>query len=124
VTTQHFPFARDPRFGWLPGLLGTSSGVTVDDEVLDVRFGPWHLRTPLSNITGASVTGPYMAVKALGPRLSLSDRGVTFGTTTRAGACVLFAQPVPALDPLGLLRHPGATLTVADPARLVAALGF
>ena len=36
----------------------------------------------------------------------------------------MFARPVPALDPLGLLRHPGATLTVEDPAALVAALGF
>ncbi len=124
MTLQRFPFARDPRFPWLPGLLGATSGVTVDDEALDVRFGPWHLRTPRSNITGASVTGPYLAVKALGPRLSMSDRGVTFGTTTKSGACVLFARPVPALDPLGLLRHPGATLTVEDPAALVAALGF
>lgn len=124
MASQHFPFARDPRFPWLPGLLGASAGVTVDDDTLDVRFGPWHLHTARSNVTGASVTGPYLAVKALGPRLSMSDRGVTFGTTTHAGACVLFAKPVPALDPLGLLRHPGATLTVEAPAALVAALGF
>jgi hypothetical protein len=124
VASQRFLFARDPRFPWLAGLLGGSAGVTVDDDALDVRFGPWRLHTLRSNVTGASVTGPYLAVKALGPRLSMSDRGVTFGTTTTTGACVLFDRPVPALDPLGLLRHPGATLTVEDPAALVAALGF
>lgn len=57
-------------------------------------------------------------------RLSLADAGVTFASSTAAGLCLRFAEPVPALLPGGWLRHPGATVTVADPdalARVLAA---
>ncbi|WP_060711281.1 hypothetical protein [Pseudonocardia sp. HH130629-09] len=61
-------------------------------------------------------------MKALGARLSLADRGVTFGSATERGVCIRFHRPVPALDPFGTLRHPGITVTIADPERLVAAV--
>jgi hypothetical protein len=35
---------------------------------------------------------------------------------------VSFVEPVPAIEPTGRLRHPGATVTVADPDALAAAL--
>ena len=62
------------------------------------------------------------AVKALGVRLSLADRGLTFGSTAAGGVCVEFTHPRRGIEPFGLLRHPGLTLTVADPDGLVAAL--
>jgi hypothetical protein len=80
------------------------------------------VRTELANVTGTDVTGPYQALRAIGPHLSLADRGVSFGTNTRAGTCVLFAHPVRGLDPLGFLRHPGMTVTVQDPDALAARL--
>ena len=48
----------------------------------------------------------------------LTDKGVSFATNGAGGVCVLFHEPVRTLDPTGRLRHPGATLTVQDPARL------
>lgn len=72
------------------------------------------MRTRLTNITDVQVSGPYSAVKAIGPRMSLSDRGATFGSTTDGGACVKFREPVRALAG-PLVRHPGLTMTVADP---------
>ena len=48
-------------------------------------------------------------------RLSLADHGLTVGTTTRRGVCLLFGEPVPGIELLGLIRHPGLTLTVAQP---------
>lgn len=42
------------------------------------------------------------------------NRGVTFATSTRAGVCIRFHDPVPALDPLGKILHPAATCTVTD----------
>lgn len=95
-------------------------GVYVDEVELDVRFGPWRVRTPLDNVAGAEVGGPYAAWKVLGARLSLADRGLTFGTTTAAGACIRFHRPVPGLLPPGLpLRHPALTVTVHRPHLLV-----
>jgi hypothetical protein len=97
--------------------------VRVTGEELLVRFGPWSLRTPRSNVVGTEVTGPYAVPKTIGPaRLSLADRGVTFATNARRGLCVRFREPVRGIDPLGLVRHPGMTVTVRDVDGLRAAL--
>ncbi|MFF0309588.1 hypothetical protein ACFYSC_19350 [Streptosporangium sp. NPDC004379] len=106
----------------LMGITPERAFVLVDAGELRVRFGPWRLRTPVSNVSGALVTGPYTPWKVIGPHLSLADRGVTFGTSTRRGVCVLFHRPVPALVPGRLLTHPGATLTVSDSEGLVETL--
>jgi hypothetical protein len=100
------------------GVTPHTSHVDVGDGWFEVRFGLWRLRTPLGNLGPLRVTGPYNPLRALGLRLSLTDRGVTFGTNARAGLCVQFHEPVPAVLPVGLLRHPGATVTVRDPERL------
>jgi hypothetical protein len=114
---QRYPFSVDPSWRLPLRLIGvrpSSAYVDVNDE-LAVRFGPWTLRTPISNVAGAAVTGPYSAWRVLGPHLSLADRGVTFGTNSRRGVCVRFHTPVAALAPGKVLTHPGVTVTVADP---------
>ncbi|WCO68242.1 hypothetical protein PO878_05815 [Iamia majanohamensis] len=117
--TTHLPFRFDyplAAAGAPFGVLPRTTDVVVGETALTVRFGPWRLETDLANISGVEVTGPYQALKVAGPpHLSFTDRGVTFATTTQGGICVHFHRPVPAIDPLGLLRHPGATITVADP---------
>lgn len=113
-----FEFAVDPRFRWLLARLGVreeTSGVWIGPYRLVARFGLWVLRTPLDNIADVTVTGPFRAWRAIGPRLSLADRGLTFGSNVALGACIRFRHPVPGLDPLGLLRHPALTVTVRDP---------
>jgi hypothetical protein len=73
------------------------------------------LVTSLSNISGVELSDPYRAWKVLGARLSLADRGLTFGTNTVAGACIRFHRPVAGIEPTGLLRHPALTVTLAEP---------
>ena len=118
-----FRFESSYRLAALPfGVTPRTASVSVGDE-LSVRFGPWRLRTSLDNIKAVEITGPYSFVKTAGPaRLSFADRGVTFATNGDSGVCVCFRQPVAALDPIGLLRHPGATLTVEDVQGLAARL--
>jgi hypothetical protein len=119
VTRFDFEFSRP--LSWPLALLGVTpwtAHVDVSDEEFAVRFGPWSLTTPLSNVEGATVAGPYLPFKVLGPHVSLMDAGVTFGTTWRRGVCVRFRRPVAAALPIGLLKHPAATVTVADPERL------
>ena len=73
------------------------------------------MRTPLTNITDVEVTGPYAFWKTAGPaRLAITDRGLTFATNGDRGVLILFETPVRGLDPLGILRHPELTVTVAD----------
>jgi hypothetical protein len=107
---------------WLRRVLGPRSGLDLDADGLRVRLGPWLVTTPLSNLASAEVVGPFSAMRGLGVRLSLTDRGLTFGTTTEGGVCLRFHEPVRGIDPLGLIRHPGLTITVAEPALVAAAV--
>ena len=121
-----FSFAFDPRYRLVDLALGVtpaSTWVELTDDTFHARFGPWRVRTDLDNVAAARVTGPYSVPKTLGPaHLSLRDRGLTFATTSREGVCVEFHRPVTGIDPLGLIRHPGLTVTVAEPEALVEAL--
>jgi hypothetical protein len=122
---DRFSFEFSQPLSWPLAALGVTpwtAHVDVRDDELSVRFGPWSLVTPLQNVESASVTGPYLPFKVLGPHVSLADRGVTFGTSWRRGVCIRFRRPVPGALPGGLLTHPAATVTVAEPERLVALL--
>ncbi len=121
---QTFDFEFHPRYRYLLRPLGVHPGnsfvAITDDEEFHAKFGRWEIRTPLSNITGFERSGGYKWWKAIGIRGSVADHGVTFGSTTRQGVCVKFAEKIPAL--VAGPRHPGLTVTVADPDGLVAAL--
>ncbi|BCB75884.1 hypothetical protein GCM10022251_54670 [Phytohabitans flavus] len=104
------------------GVTPATAWVVLADGRFEIRFGFWRLTTTRANVVSARRTGPYRWWRGLGPRLSMVDRGVTFGTSTGPGVCVSFASPVPALAPGGWLRHPAVTVTVADPDALVNAL--
>ncbi|MCS7475607.1 hypothetical protein ACFFQW_26980 [Umezawaea endophytica] len=119
-----FAFDRNPEVGLrLAGITRRNSAVVVDEQWFTARFGPWTVRTPLTNVVSASVGGPYRWWTAVGVRMSVSDRGLTFGSSTRSGVCLTFREPVRGIDPWGLIRHPGLTVTVARPEDLVADLG-
>ena len=112
-----FEFAFEPRYARLlrfGGLTPETTLVTVTDDELRVRFGGWKLSTPLENCTGTCLTEGYRWFKAIGARGSFKDKGVTFGTSTERGVCILFAEPVSALVPGNLMKHPGCTVTVED----------
>jgi hypothetical protein len=121
-----FEFAFEPRIRPAALMVGVTPGnarVEIDEGHLTVRFGRWTLRTPVANVAGTQLTGPYTWWKVAGPpHLSMSDGGVTFATTTAGGVCISFHEPVPGLVPGSMIRHPGATVTVRDPGALAAAL--
>ena len=123
---RRFPFAVDPTmapFARLFGVTDENAWVEVGDSTVVVKFGPWVLRTPRSNVTGAEITGPYAWAKVVGgPHLSLRDRGLTFATSTRRGVCIHFEDAVGGVVPVPFLRHPGLTVTPDDPEALVEAL--
>ncbi|TDC58800.1 hypothetical protein E1281_00440 [Actinomadura sp. KC345] len=98
----------------LLGIRPDTCGLVITSDELLVRFGPWKVRSPLENVAGAEVSGPYSAWKAIGVRLSLADGGLTFGSSSEQGVCIRFHRPVPGSEPTGLLRHKGLTLTLAD----------
>lgn len=121
--TERHPFRIDARYripALLVGVREDRAWVELDGTGLRARFGPWYLATPLANVTGAGVSGPYAFARTAGPaHLSLADRGLTFATNGELGVCFTFDEPVPGMEPTGRLRHPGLTVTVADPEALV-----
>jgi hypothetical protein len=120
-----FAFDRLARIVLAPaGIWPATAVVRISDDEFSVRYGAWRLTTPLANLIAAEVTGPYSWLRAVGPHLSVSDGGVTFGTNADAGVCVRFRSPVPALLPGDWLRHSGVTVTVAQPQALVSRLGL
>lgn len=115
---HRFNFAFAPRYRALSrpfGIKPENAWVEVSEKALEVRFGPWRLSTPLENVSDAAVTGPYAVWKTAGPaRLAITDRGLTFATNRVRGVRITFRQPVRGIEPLGVIRHPELTVTVAD----------
>ena len=115
---QRFTYRFAGPYRWparLFGITPATAWVEVDAASLRARFGRWRVTTPLANISSVGVTGPYAFVKTAGPaRLAITDRGLTFATNGDRGVLISFREPVPGLEPTGLLRHPELTVTVAD----------
>jgi Protein of unknown function (DUF2795) len=119
VERFRFEFDWRYRLAALPlAITPDTAFVEVDrrgEPVLRARFGVWLLETPCANVVDTTRTGPYSFVKTVGPpHLSLADLGVTFATNGASGLCICFRTPVAAIDPLGVVRHPALTVTVAD----------
>lgn len=126
VSEHDFAFAPSYALSGLAfGITPRTTAVEVGPQWLYVRYGPWRLVTPRANIASAEVTGDFAFIRTAGPpHLSLRDRGVSFTSNGDRALCLTFHSPVPAIDPTATIRHPGATLSVAEPQRLAADLGF
>lgn len=124
AAVAQFPYRLDYRFAplWLPmGVLPGRDGVSLsDDGRLRATFGLLRLETTVSNVEDTHITGPYRWWTAVGPRLSLSDDGLTFGTNSERGVCIHFRTRVRRV--IGLRDHSALTVTVADTEGLVAAI--
>jgi hypothetical protein len=116
--SKRFGFAFAPAYRLLARAFGigpATAWVDVGARTLAARFGPWRVSTPLANVSDVAATGPYAFWKTAGPaRLAITDRGLTFASNGDRGVLISFRTPVRCLDPLGVLRHPELTVTVAD----------
>jgi len=122
---RHFPYYYDPRLAplWLPFRWPGEQGVTLtDDGRFVARYGPMRAEAPLSDVVDAHVTGPYRWWTAVGPRLSMADDGLTFGTNAKAGVCIHFDPKIHRV--IGFRDHSALTVTVADPEALERELKF
>ncbi len=122
MSAERFEFAFAPSYripGAIFGVRPATSWVEVDDSTFKARYGPWRVTTPLGNITGTEVTGPYAFWKTAGSaRFAFTDRGLSFTPNGDRGLLIHFAEPVRGLEASGRLRHPELTVGVAEPERL------
>ena len=123
---MRFPFRFHPMYRRLARPFGVTpdrAWVDLREEELDVRYGPWRVRTPTTNIAGVEATGPYAFLKTAGPaRLGITDRGLTFASNGDRGVCITFHSAVAGIDRAGRIRHPELTVTVLDIDGLMEAL--
>ena len=66
--------------------------------------------TPLANISGWRIEGPWLWITAIGVRRSLRHRDVTFGGSAHGGVRMDFVERVR----VGPLRVPALYVTVDD----------
>jgi hypothetical protein len=99
------------------GVRRASAFVELDGSVL-ARFGRFETTTPLTNVVGWRIEGPWRWITAIGVRLSLRHGDLTYGGTHEGGVRLDFRQRVRS----GPFRIPALYVTVADPEALAAAL--
>ena len=124
MTTQHFPYQFDKRWGALFFALGVDEddGVDIsDDGDIIATYGRVSVKTTLDNIEYTEVTGPHRWYTAVGLRLSFTDDGITFGTNHYTGLSIAFVDKVPRV--IGFRNHSLLWVSVADPEGLAAAIG-
>lgn len=123
---SRFPFRFDPAYRRLARPFGVTperAWVELRDGQFEARYGPWRVRTPVSNIAACEVTGPYSLLKTAGPaRLAVTDRGLTFASNGDRGLRITFHSPVTGIDRSGRIHHPELTVTVLDVDGLMSAL--
>lgn len=127
MITQRFPYEIDRSWSALFLTLGVSDRDCVElssrsdgtGELL-AKFGRWEVRTPLSNLAGATADGPHPWFMAVGLRLAFTNDGLTFGTNHRRGVSIRFRERIPRV--FGFRKHSMLWVSVADPDALVAAI--
>ena len=95
---REFPFRVGARsrlflrilFGVQPSL----DSVRIDDEAVHVRYGRFRFRSPLANITGYRIEGPWRWITAIGVRRSIRHGDVSFAASPRGGVRLDFREPI------------------------------
>jgi hypothetical protein len=78
------------------GVRADDTWVELDAEPegeLEVQFGWAHFRTPLANLASWQIEGPWLWITAIGVRMSIRHRDLTFGGSPHGGVRIDFAAP-------------------------------
>jgi len=75
-----FPIRIGSRSRWIVRLFTATPGTAYCEvgEDLLIRFGRFRFRTPLSNVATYRIEGPFIWIKAIGVRMSIRHRDVSF----------------------------------------------
>jgi hypothetical protein len=65
------------------------------DDPLRVRFGWWPFATTMGNVVRWQIEGPWRWITAIGYRMSIRHRDLTFGGSAHGGVRIDFRTRVP-----------------------------
>jgi hypothetical protein len=98
MATQRFSIRLGAKSRPLLRLFGVGgpddAWVELGDETFEARFGRFRASTPLSNIVGWRIEGPWLWITAIGVRMSVRHGDITFGGTHRGGVRLDFHKPI------------------------------
>src|SRR3954452_11669354 len=80
------------------------------DARLEVQFGWYHFRAPLAEVASWQIEGPWLWITAIGVRMRIRHRDVTFGGSPHGGVRIDFATPVR----WGILKVPAIYVPADD----------
>lgn len=109
---MRFPFHIGSRSRPVLLLFGVRAGnayLEIADD-LDVHFGFFRFSTPLGSVVSWRIEGPWLWVTAIGVRMSVRHRDISFDSTHRGGVRLDFREPVR----WGPLHVPAVYVTVED----------
>lgn len=122
MPTQRFSIRLGARSRPLLRLFGVrgpdDAWVDLGDDTLEARFGRAHAATPLANITGWRIEGPWLWITAIGVRMSVRHGDITFGGSHHGGVRLDFRERV-RVGPIGV---PALYVSVDDLEAFAAAL--
>jgi len=76
------------------GVTPDRAWATVADGVVTARFGRQEFRVPVANIVHWRIEGPWRWITAIGVRMSIRHRDVSFAGSPRGGVRLDFRDPV------------------------------
>jgi hypothetical protein len=121
MPARRYPIRLGPRsrplLRLLFGVRPENAYVDLGDEI-DARFGRFAVRTPLANVTGWRIEGPWRWITAIGVRRSVRHGDLTFGGNHAGGVRIDFRERVRS-SPFWI---PALYVTVDDLDGLAAAL--
>jgi hypothetical protein len=88
------------------------------DGDLEIRFGRFRFRTPVSNLARWRIEGPFVWIKAIGVRRSIRGGDLSFAGSAHGGVRIDLAEPAR----WGPLRVPAVWIGADDLDGLAAAL--
>jgi hypothetical protein len=92
-------------FGATPG----TAWAELDGD-LEIRFGRFRIRTPVSNLARWRIEGPFVWIKAIGVRMSLRGGDVSFAGSAHGGVRIDLVERVR----WGALRVPAVWIGADD----------
>lgn len=99
MAEQQFPIRIGARSA---ALLRVLFGVTpdrawarIDNETVSARFGRFAFSTPLANVARYRIEGPWRWITAIGVRMSVRHRDVSFAGSPRGGVRIDFTERIP-----------------------------
>lgn len=122
MATRRFPIRLGPRSRPVLRLFGVrgpaDAWVDVRDDEIEARFGRARAVTPVPNIAGWRIEGPWSWLTAIGIRRSARHGDFTFGGSHHGGVRLDFRERLR----MGPFRVPALYVTVDDLEGLAAAL--